>query len=125
MIAIFSPWVWATQGSQSDIASLWFVFQEAHKVGYMIAALLFIMGTLFAFFTPVGGFLQLPGCIVFVVAFYDSLRTADPDIDYGLGMGLYVGFIASAITIASFARPVGPGFRPASTKRWLVAFYKK
>jgi hypothetical protein len=65
---------------------------------------LFIIGTIAAFITPLGGIVQLSG----VVLFFYTLTNGG---DLPAKIGPYVGLISGALALTSMVYPIGLGYR--------------
>ncbi len=110
VIAIFSVWM-------SSIFILWYrdwnlfnvVSDLNSSTRFWLPALLFILGTVVAFISPLGGLAQVAGiCIWFsdTVAFADKLPSK---------IGPYLGIISAVIVLVSAVKPVGLGYQSKPT----------
>ncbi len=88
------------------------VFMVSHQAIAFGAALLFLIGTLAAFASPLGGFLQISSLVLFGWDVVESgngpwLDGIDPQ--HQLRLGMYLGILSAAIVMASLLCPIGPG----------------
>jgi hypothetical protein len=76
---------------------------------FWISLLLFFIGVIATFVSPLGGFLQLSGIGLFIYYFQDIFAGWYPGVEdsISLGVGLFFGSLSSLIVIVSFLRPIG------------------
>lgn len=75
---------------------------------FMIACTLFVAGTLLAFWSPLGGLIQVPGILGFF-ALFDSeigVRRGEDEV----ALGVYVALISMVIVVLSLLVPMGVGY---------------
>jgi hypothetical protein len=75
---------------------------------FVVACTLYVVGTLLAFWSPLGGLVQVPGVLGFF-ALFDSevgVRRGEDTI----ALGAYTGLISMAIVIVSLLVPIGVGY---------------
>ncbi len=105
IVAIFSTWVkisifvWGTNLNLID------VMNHASDSILVAGVWLFIVGTLAAFVITEGGVLQIIGVILFLSWFTNEAG------EMPSGVGPYLGLSAGVISAASFAVPLGIGYR--------------
>ena len=119
-IAIFSTWITITFLIWGKSMNLMDVVNEAGTPSdWWLPSILFIVGTLIAFVSPVGGVLQLVGAPWFIIVF---TQHADGRIPSGIGP--YLGIASAIIVLASMARPLGLGLMkgPIGIKNRLLVF---
>lgn len=110
-LSLFLPWaIVNSEASGTNVYLGAFDFDEAtpitHSLGDNLrySLLIFMIGTLVAFFSPLGGIPQLMGSLGFVLAtFYSSA-------DMMFWTGAAVGIISSAAVFMSMVAPVGIGY---------------
>jgi hypothetical protein len=96
------------------------VYMVATQYLYYGAAVVFLIGTVVAFVSPLGGVLQVAGLIVFALGIVDSgndqwLKGYDPQQE--LRIGMYLGIVSCSLVLASLFRPLGTGkLRPARVR---------
>ena len=80
---------------------------------------LFIIGTIAAFITPLGGVIQLSGISMFI---YKLASVNDGDLPAEVGP--YVGIVSGALALVSIVYPIGLGYRkrPVSLVGRLLVF---
>jgi hypothetical protein len=96
-----------------------------------LASLLFVIGTLVAFGSPAGGFLQLSGIIISFAGVRGLLsrtllmRQYPPYFTARIELGTLVGVIAVSIVLVSLLLPVWIGLRPRrmGTHRFATVFF--
>ena len=110
VISVFSTWitlgffVWTREMNLIDVYN-----QVESSSDFWLPAILFLMGTLVAFLTPLGGIMQAIGAPLFMSAFASLADGRLPS-----GIGPYLGLAAAAIVLASLAYPVGVGYSAKS-----------
>ncbi len=88
------------------------VFMVSHQAIAFGASLLFSIGTLAAFASPLGGFLQISSMALFA---WDVLESGNDrwldgiDPQHQLRLGMYMGILSTAIVLASLLYPIGLG----------------
>jgi hypothetical protein len=100
--------------SQHDyIVFTWSFFDSLGWSPYpdlLLAGSLFIVGTVASFFTPLGGVLQIVGCILWYSGVAPYLGVRDYGLAYNdqfLGSGFWIGIIAGVICVLSIFAPIG------------------
>jgi len=119
-IAIFSTWI--TVGFlfwDREMNLLNVINETGASSDWWFPSLLFVIGTVIAFVSPIGGFLQLVGAPWFMIVF---TQHADGRIPSGIGP--YLGLASAVVVLASMARPIGPGLMtgPFDIESRLVVF---
>jgi len=113
IVCVFLPWLVESYSNpyfhlnwHDDYMSLFWSFSNAWDAYFMAAGALFIFGSVLCFISPLGGFPQLAGVILYAMGisldfgdFYMP-RSFYATLTYGLG--LYLGLAASIIAISSF-----------------------
>jgi len=105
--AIFSTWItlgfmfWTKEMNLIDVFN-----QVESSSDFWLPAVLFLVGTIVAFVSPLGGVMQVIGVPLFISAFGSNADGKLPS-----GIGPYLGFAAAIIVLASLAYPVGLGYR--------------
>jgi len=74
----------------------------------VIASGLFLAGTLIAFISPTGGFLQLGGLVLFFGKVVPALVS-----DSNIGLGAIFGIVSAILVLYSLSNPVGVGISQA------------
>jgi hypothetical protein len=115
--SIFLPWFVAAVGPFRDeralTAWIWDLLQ-AHSgdLGLYAPFLIFLLGTLLAFWTPLGGILQALGLATFYVM--EIGWKVPPDGGYGfvapLAVGFYLAVLSAIMVMISMVKPLGIGF---------------
>jgi len=80
--------------------------------GIMWAAIIFIVGALLTFITPLGGVVQLVGILWFMTAFW---MIDNPSHQFSIDGNIVVGVISASISIFSMIKPIGINYRGRST----------
>ena len=108
IVAIFTQWFhnFGAFGSDLDRPSRLFIPWSSDW--YHIFSILIIGGTGIAFFSPLGGFIQLSGIILFTTKLADlMLNWGKLEGGFWPAMGPSLALFASVVIIASFFRPEG------------------
>ncbi len=96
------------------------IFMVANHYLYRGAAAVFLIGTLAAFASSLGGVLQTASLIVFAKGIIDS--GGDPWLDgidpqQTLNIGMYLGIVSCALVMTSLSSPLGTGcLRPGRSR---------
>jgi len=123
IVAIFLPWMVYHSDSPdlSYVDSRGFSLLELMQMGtpgilhgFIVFGIVLIGGSIIAFFSGIGGFVQLIGVIFLFkeIAYYPLSIAVPPDIDVIAGLGAYIGLLASLITITSILMPIQIGTLP-------------
>lgn len=119
VIAIFSRWVgnWLIDLNLLDVMNLSDSAEGASN--YFLPGLVFIIGTLVAFLSPLGGVLQIIGSPWFIVVWANRHEG-----EILSSVGPYLGIASAIVVLISMVRPLGPGLLtgPFRTKSRLIAF---
>jgi len=123
IVAIFLPWM----VYQSDSPDLSYVGSRGFSLldlmqmgapgilhGFIVFGIVFFAGSIIAFFSGIGGFVQLIGVIFLFkeIAYYPFSISVDPQIEIVAGIGAYIGLLAALITIVSILMPIRIGTLP-------------
>lgn len=75
---------------------------------FVVACTLFLVGTFLAFWSPLGGLVQVPGVMGFLALFGSEIgvRRGEDTI----ALGAYIGLISAAIVTVSLLIPLGIGY---------------
>jgi len=104
--AIFSVWVIELNGLVN--LNLIDVLNDADVASNNLAlssAIFFIIGTLVAFLSPIGGILQIGG----VLLWWNYMLGVHSGMPSSAVPASYVGLVSAIIVLASIVRPFGPG----------------
>jgi hypothetical protein len=71
---------------------------------------LFVVGTVLAFFSPLAGYLQLSGIMVFSLDLFDTVN-GPAGTGHWNAAGLVVAIVAASMVLASLAFPYGVGYK--------------
>jgi len=84
-----------------------------------LAASLFIIGTIFAFVTPISAIIQLTGVAIFFQAF-QKVWGSNPILEGRIitGIGPYIGMVSSLIMIIGMIAPYWIGYNAESKGLW-------
>jgi len=104
VIAIFSRWVgnWLIDLNLLDVMNL--SDSAGGASNYYLPGLVFIIGTLIAFLSPLGGFLQIIGAPWFIVVWANRHEG-----EVLSSIGAYLGIASAIVVLVSMVRPLGPG----------------
>ena len=113
VLALFLPWaVIQSELTDARVNLGPYDFNEGFPSNFRYSVTLFLIGTVLAFLTPVGGILQLIGSIGFMLT--ASTTTLPLPIDMIFYVGPLIGFLASFMVLASLHSPMGIGYRPGT-----------
>jgi hypothetical protein len=104
IISLFVSWFIAISGS-NGLNAIDVMSTRSMDDTLVIAAMLFLIGTILSIITPAALFVQLTGLIIFVA---DSAG-------FSIGLGVILGFASAIILLVSIFRP--SFFQPMSSKR--------
>ena len=127
LIALLLPWIWVVMGGPSiaSIAAymmrppggiglqngfevlLAILFSSQHLLSslFMIMFLLYIMGTIIAFISPIGGFIQIAGALLCIPTMPSELW-----FNWFVPFGELLGIYSGMIVVASMFKPMGAGY---------------
>jgi hypothetical protein len=117
-IAIFSGWM---NGDMLIGLNLLIVMVAVNDTLIILACILFIAGTLTAFFCPIGGFIQIAGIVSYFIGFAvfsEKLPTT---------MGPYLAIISAIMIVFSLIKPQGLNYdlKPVDLKGRIFTFSKE
>jgi len=114
VICLFLPWAVAHEKIGSDKAYLGaFDFNKSFLGIHLFpdnfrnAVTLFLIGTVVAFFCPVGGILQLLGSLAFLLT---TVTTTSETIDLTYWIGAIIAPVSSVLVLGSLIYPLGVGY---------------
>ncbi|MBN1677997.1 MAG: hypothetical protein JW880_05605 [Candidatus Thermoplasmatota archaeon] len=115
LVSLFFPW-W--QGAEPGLGLMidrdYMLVQDllldSSEYGslFVVACTLFLVGTFFAFGSPIGGLVQIPGVMGFFALFGSEIGVHRGEDTVGLGA--YLGLISAAIVTVSLLLPLGIGY---------------
>jgi len=142
LIALLPPWIWAVMGGSTSSASITYymmrppggiglqngfeillaiLFSSQHLLSslFMSMFLLYILGTIIAFISPIGGFIQIAGALLCIPTMPSELWFSW-FVPFGELLGIYSGMIV----VASMFKPMGAGYadRAMDIKERLLSF---
>ena len=119
LIAIFSAWIGARVFIWTEDLNLIDVLNNTDSQLLIFGGLVFIIGAVVAFLSPIGGILELTGSLAFLVWFTDAAGGRMPS-----HVGPYLGLISGIIALVSMIKPMGFGYgtMPARIKGRLLVF---
>ena len=124
VIAVFLTWINEpmTMPGPPDIRyEPTIVYMIVNHYLYYWASAAFLVGTVAAFATPLGGILQTGSLLVFAAGIIDS--GSDPWLDgidpqQELRAGMYLGIVSCTLVMTSLFSPLGTGhLRPGKSRR--------
>ena len=124
VVAAFVAWVnipWIYAGHWPLRMEPTLVFMVVDRWAYYAAAAAFIVGTIVALGSPLGGVLQSASLITFAKGIVDSgndpwLHEIDPQ--QTLNIGMYLGIASCALVMTSLFKPLGTGsLRPRGSRK--------
>lgn len=111
--AALSSWVCYSEMGYSVTVALGEYIQPSHYDSFhpllFYGGMLFVVGTLLSFLTPLSGIVQGTGLSLFAVDFLGISAHLD-DVEVVLRTGFYAGIVSAALVLASLFVPMGPGF---------------
>ena len=118
LAAVFCSWLVVTEGNAGESTSLATILDEGASLwrdweGYFGLSLLFVIGTVLAFVSPLSGLLQALGLGVIAWRVLDarsSLADGGYEGEFGVGLGFYLGALSAGLVVISLIVPQGPGF---------------
>lgn len=75
---------------------------------FVIACTMYVIGTFLAFWSPLGGLVQLPGAIGFFAMFGTEIGVHRGEDT--IALGAYLGLASAAVVLMSLVAPVGIGY---------------
>ena len=124
VVAVFLAWIHEPPSMPSPPHIQYeptIVYMVTEQYLYYGASVAFLVGTVAAFATPLGGFLQSGGLLVFAAGIIDSggdpwLDGIDPQQE--LRAGMYLGIVSCTLVMTSLYSPLGTGnLRPGRSRR--------
>jgi hypothetical protein len=119
--AILTTWLAASFGifGHFELNLIDVISEGGTDSDYFLPTILFIIGTLIAFFTPVSGILQIIGASWFMLVYFDHVDRLLSTV------GPYLGMASGIVLLLSIARPIGPGLMngPFDAKDRLLTFH--
>jgi len=125
LIALLLPWTWMQMGGTSGASIAYYTMHPPGAIGllnafdilslsyldflfsslYMSILILYILGTITAFISPIGGFIQIAGALLYIPAIPSELRFYW-FVPFGELLGIYSGMIV----VVSMLWPIGAGY---------------
>ncbi|MDH4122694.1 MAG: hypothetical protein OEV21_01205 [Thermoplasmata archaeon] len=119
IVAIFSAWIRWIFGDYNLINILNEAAEPEYALMFM-GCFVFLIGTLFAIFIPMGGIIQLVGIPMFIIGFISYAEGRFPS-----GIGPYLGIASAIILVISIIKPIGLNYKPPiELKGRLLTFSK-
>ena len=108
VLSLFLPWTLTQDRETGDTDTLGaFDYGETFPDNFRYAVTLFLIGTAAAFFTPLGGLLQLIGSIGFVMT---ALTSTFPEFQITFWAGSAMAMFSAALVVIGLASPLGIGY---------------
>jgi hypothetical protein len=106
-MALVSPWIdWSSYNGIDPVnTSVFHAILYGPEATVSIGALLFVVGAVVAFGSPIGGFFEIAGAIFFLGGFLFTAHRMPSMI------GFYFAILSGSIVTISFLRPIGIGFK--------------
>jgi hypothetical protein len=112
------PWIWTEWGiAQSEWLFLEVLPNSCTMSGWRVALVVFMIGTILAFASPMASFIQAAGLYGFYHFFNPT--SGGTDFENGLSIGYAVAILSAALVLSSFVRPAGPGCDDAESRHRL------
>lgn len=127
--AALSSWGCYSQTGYFGTATLGDYLQPSHYSSshtlLFVGGVVFVVGTIIAFLTPLSGFVQAVGLSLFAADFLDIAVNLS-EAEAVLWIGFYAGGVSAIVVLASLFLPLGPGFGPASRslRHRLLVFHR-
>ena len=124
VVAVFLTWIHEPPSMPSPPSIQYdptIAYMVTNQYLYYGASVAFLVGTVAAFATPLGGVLQTGGLLVFAAGIIDSgndlwLDGIDPQQE--LRAGMYLGIVSCTLVMTSLFSPLGTGgLRPGKSRR--------
>lgn len=113
VLSLFFPWALVQDGQGPETPIGGFEFDEPVAGGSELAdgfrysITLFIIGTVLAFITPLGGIPLITGAVGFITT---SFSSTSPDYDLIPWLGVVIALLSAGIVVLSFVEPIGFGY---------------
>jgi hypothetical protein len=113
-VSLFLPWATVqdqASGAKRDLGA--FDFEETFlgfhlfSANFRYSVILFVIGTAVAFLSPLGGIMQLIGCVGFILT---TLTTRFEGVEMVFWIGAAVALISTAMVLLSLVSPTGVGY---------------
>ncbi|MGQ9588557.1 MAG: hypothetical protein ACUVT7_09305 [Thermoplasmata archaeon] len=115
ILSLFMPWALVHDSFLDDTTNIGaFDFDEEYDDRYSYpdnlgtTVILFLIGTVVAFVTPLGGILQLIGSVGFILTTFTYPMICDDEIIFWVGAA--IATMSSALAVIGLAYPEGIGF---------------
>ena len=113
LVAIFCGWGAHAYTPGAPQENLLQIIDHMLNIHILAGCVLFLIGSLIAFLSPMGGIVQLIGVGLFIFGW-----TSWPD-----GVGPYLGIISAFILVISMVKPIGLNYKgPTDLKGRLLTF---
>lgn len=106
--AIFTPWISTSAGFFEESRNLDELIRDVifpPHIEYLVGAFSFVLGSLIAFYTPLGGSVQSAGLLIFLLAESDRQEafrdSANPFYHGSLSFGFFLGCASAVIVLSS------------------------
>lgn len=111
VLALFLPWaVIQNELTDSRVNLGPYDFDEGFPSNFRYSVTLFLIGTILAFLTPIGGILQFIGSVGFMLTASTTDFPIPGLVDMIFYVGPVIGFLASFMVLLSLLSPIGIGY---------------
>jgi len=120
--SFFIPWIYAWGWISPSGDNLFVISSDTHySIDWRLSALIFIIGSIIALLSPIGGFIQFTG-VGMMIGLLATVTYPHGTMD----SGIIIGLISALFVTISFFKPIGIGFNNTSLRLRdrLVAFVK-
>jgi len=107
VLSLFLPWAVTRVPGADHTENIGFFDFGSFPDSFSYSVTLFLIGTVVAFFSPMGGLLQLIGGVGFVLT---TLSSKFPDFQIFLWLGVIVALASVSEVIVALIYPMGIGF---------------
>ena len=108
VLSLFLPWAVIQHDITEIRANLGpYDFDEGFPSNFKYSVTLFLIGTVLAFLTPIGGILQFIGSVGFMLT---ASTTTFTGFEMIFHVGPVIGFLASFMVLISLLSPMGIGY---------------